>query len=219
MDSSFCGGIGLRKVKKYIETPKLSARSAPYIYIYTSYRYIIASRMPAPPPQKPKVFHPFSKKRHTVLHFWTDSATRSVWFPPPGISQNIKKPMYFHLFASRPPKALQSECSSRFRFPRPSPGPLQKCQEFFTFDHFGSWAPHGVILASPDLRLGTLWRSLGLSCPPQVPPDIFMLPDLVVFLTTFALGTLMGSSWHLLIFALGPLGRSLALSWSPPVPL
>ena len=164
--------------------------------------------MPPPPLSKPKVFHPFSKKRHTVLHFWTDGAPRPIWFPPPGISQNIKKPMYFHLFASRPPKALQSECSSRFRFPRPSPGPLQKCQEFFTFDHFGSWAPHGVILASPDLRLGTLWRSLGLSCPPQVPPDIFMLPDLVVFFRLLRL-----------IFALGPFGAPLRSLGPPQSPL
>ena len=137
--------------------------------------------MPAPPPKNLRFFTLFQKNG---IQFFTFGPTaRPGWFgsPPPGISQNIKKPMYFHLFASRPPKALQSECSSRFCFPRPSPGPLQKCQEFFTFDHFGSWAPHGIILASPDLRLGTLWRSLGLSCPPQVPPDIFMLPDLVVF--------------------------------------
>ena len=58
----------------------------------------------APPPQKPMLFHTFLKKNATVAHFWTDSATRSIWAPPPGISQNISKTNAFSPFWLQTPQ-------------------------------------------------------------------------------------------------------------------
>ena len=105
--------------------------------------------------------------------------------------------MVFHNFHSVPPFLPRRECDSRFCCPRPSPGPLKKCIEYYVFDHFHTLGPLGVIWAFSDLHLGTHRRSLELHFapwPPLVPPDLFLYPPWVLFSDSY---TFLTNSDHL----------------------
>ena len=131
--------------------------------------YIIASRMPAPPSQNPSVFTFFQKKCRQLHTFEPTPLPDPFGAPPLGPSQNLQKPMVFHTFRSVPPKALESECDPHFCLPRPSPGPFQKCIQYYVFDQFRSWVPLGTILLFSDSHLAPSGGPLIFLGPPRSP--------------------------------------------------